>query len=148
MNELEAEFVLDSRLENDSIFLGEMPLCRLLLINDSQFPWFVLVPRRADTYEMYHLSLADRAQMMVESCDLSAALADGYSATKMNVAALGNVVKQLHVHHIVRYESDVAWPAPVWGRQSMIAYEKDEIEEIRAKVNALLEASLSFTPVV
>jgi len=148
MNELEAEFVLDSQLEKDSIFLGEMSLCRLLLINDRQFPWFVLVPRRADTYEMYHLSLADRAQMMVESCDLSAALADGFGAAKMNVAALGNVVKQLHVHHIVRYENDVAWPAPVWGRQSMIAYEKDEIEQIRVKVNALLEANLSFTPVV
>lgn len=148
MDELEIEFVLDSQLANDSIFLGEMPLCRLLLINDKQFPWFVLVPRRVDTYEMYHLSLEDRAQMMIESCDLSAALADGFSATKMNVAALGNVVKQLHVHHIVRYESDIAWPAPVWGRQSLVPYQESEIEQIRAKVNALLEANLSFTPVV
>jgi len=148
MDELEVEFVLDPQLENDSIFLGEMPLCRLLLINDKQFPWFVLVPRRAETYEMYHLSLEDRAQMMVESCDLSAALADGFNASKMNVAALGNVVKQLHVHHIVRYESDMAWPGPVWGRQSMVPYSSSEIAEIRVKVTALLEANLSFVAMV
>ncbi|NQZ30393.1 MAG: HIT domain-containing protein [Oceanospirillaceae bacterium] len=148
MDELEIEFVLDTQLERDSIFLGELPLCRLLLINDKQFPWFVLVPRRAETYELYHLSLQDRVQMMDESCDLSAALADGFNATKMNVAALGNVVKQLHVHHIVRYDTDVAWPAPVWGKQSLQPYTEGEIESIRVKVNALLEAKLSFTPVV
>ncbi len=148
MDRLEMDFVLDPQLENDCIFLGEMPLCRLLLMNDQQFPWFVLVPRRAAVSELYHLSLADRALMMAESCDLSAALADGFSATKMNVAALGNMVKQLHIHHIVRYDSDVAWPAPVWGKQSFKPYSTQEIAEIRQKVTALLEAKVSFVPVV
>ncbi|MEH6444977.1 MAG: HIT domain-containing protein [Oceanospirillaceae bacterium] len=147
MNELELGFELDAQLANDSIFLGEMPLCRLLLINDRQFPWFVLVPRRENVSEMYHLSLEDRAQMMVESCDLSAALADGFNATKMNVAALGNVVKQLHVHHVVRYEADIAWPAPIWGKQSAIAYESSEIVAIRERVALLLEAKLGFVPI-
>lgn len=142
------DFVLDPQLENDCIFLGEMPLCRLLLMNDQQFPWFVLVPRRAAVSELYHLSLADRELMMAESCDLSAALADGFSATKMNVAALGNMVKQLHIHHIVRYDSDVAWPAPVWGKQSFKPYSAQEIAAIRQKVTALLEAKVSFVAVV
>ena len=144
MDRLEMEFVLDPQLENDCIFLGELPLCRLLLINDKQFPWFVLVPRRADISELYHLSLEDRQVMMAESCDLSAALADGFNAKKMNVASLGNMVKQLHIHHIVRYDTDVAWPAPVWGKQSFLPYEEDEIAEIRQKVTALLEAKLRF----
>ncbi|NRA19935.1 MAG: HIT domain-containing protein [Oceanospirillaceae bacterium] len=148
MDELEIEFVVDAQLARDSIFLGDMPLCRLLLINDQQFPWFVLVPRRAEVFELYHLSLEDRAVMMAESCDLSAALADGYNATKMNVAALGNVVKQLHIHHIVRYDTDMAWPAPVWGRQSLLPYSASEIVAVRAKVAALLEGTLSFVPMV
>ena len=148
MDELEIEFVVDAQLARDSIFLGDMPLCRLLLINDQQFPWFVLVPRRAEVFELYHLSLQDSAVMMAESCDLSAALADGYNATKMNVAALGNVVKQLHIHHIVRNDTDMAWPAPVWGRQSLVPYSEAEIVAVRAKVAALLEGTLSFVPMV
>jgi diadenosine tetraphosphate (Ap4A) HIT family hydrolase len=148
MDRLEMDFVLDPQLENDCIFLGEMPLCRLLLINDKQFPWFVLVPRRAAIFELYHLSLEDRQIMMAESCDLSAALADGFNATKMNVASLGNMVKQLHIHHIVRFDTDVAWPAPVWGKQSFKPYNPKEIKAIRQKVTALLEAKLGFIAVV
>ena len=148
MDELEMDFVLDAQLQNDCVFLGEMPLCRLLLMNDKQFPWFILVPRRVDVSELYHLSLKDRQLLMSESRDLSAALADGFNASKMNVASLGNMVKQLHIHHIVRYETDVAWPAPVWGKQSCKPYSEDEIESIRQKVTALLEAHLSFKPVV
>ena len=148
MDDFEMEFVLDAQLQNDCVFLGEMPLCRLLLVNDKQYPWFILVPRRAEVSELYHLSIQDRQLMMAESCDLSAALADGFNATKMNVASLGNMVKQLHVHHIVRYETDIAWPAPVWGKQSSKSYTDEEIELIRKKVTALLEAQLSFKPVV
>ncbi|EPJ50874.1 MAG: hypothetical protein OFPI_18780 [Osedax symbiont Rs2] len=148
MDDFEMEFVLDAQLQKDCVFLGEMPLCRLLLVNDKQYPWFILVPRRAEISELYHLSIQDRQLMMAESCDLSAALADGFNATKMNVASLGNMVKQLHVHHIVRYETDIAWPAPVWGKQSSKPYTDQEIELIRQKVTALLEAQLSFKPVV
>ncbi|MFT5707947.1 MAG: diadenosine tetraphosphate (Ap4A) HIT family hydrolase, partial [Oceanospirillaceae bacterium] len=88
-----------------------------------------------------------RAQMMVESCDLSAALADGFNATKMNVAALGNMVKQLHVHHVVRYEADIAWPAPIWGKQPAVPYDPSEIVAIRERVALLLEAKLGFVPI-
>jgi diadenosine tetraphosphate (Ap4A) HIT family hydrolase len=148
MDKLEMAFVLNAQLEKDCIFLGELPLCRLLLINDKQFPWFILVPRRADVSELYHLSLEDRDAMMAESCDLSAALADGYSATKMNVASLGNMVKQLHVHHIVRFDTDIAWPGPVWGKHAFVAYTEQEIAEIRKKIIGLLEAKVKFEPVV
>lgn len=146
MNELEVGFVLDPQLEKDCIYLGDLPLCRVFLMNDHQFPWFILVPRRAEVSELYHLSLTDRNQMMVESCDLSAALADGYQADKMNVANLGNMVKQLHVHHIVRYEEDVAWPGPIWGKCAPIPYNKDEIENIQKKISSLLEGELQYQP--
>ncbi|MGB1238780.1 MAG: HIT family protein [Pseudomonadales bacterium] len=148
MDQLEYEFVLDQQLEKDCVFLGDLPLCRVLLMNDSQFPWLILVPRRADVSELYHLSLEDRQQMMVESCDLSAALADGFNADKMNVANLGNMVKQLHVHHIVRYTSDVAWPAPVWGKQNSVPYSAQQIAEIKQKVASLLEEEMRFKPVI
>lgn len=146
MDALELDFVLDPQLARDSIYLGDLHLSRLLLINDKQYPWFVLVPRRADVFEIYHLSLQDRQQLMIESCDLSAALADGYNAEKMNVAALGNVVKQLHMHHVVRFSDDPAWPAPVWGVHSLKPYTEQEIEQVKTKVNMLLEAKLAFTP--
>lgn len=146
MNKLEIGFALDPQLIKDSILLGELPLCRLLLINDSQFPWFVLVPRRPNIFELYHLSEDDRAIMMAESCGLSVALADGFSATKMNVAALGNMVKQLHVHHIVRFTDDIAWPAPIWGKHAPIAYSDSQIVDMRCKVEALLKTKVSFTP--
>ncbi|MEM5528507.1 HIT domain-containing protein [Gammaproteobacteria bacterium AS21] len=142
MNKLEVGFELDRQLAADSIVLGDFPLCQLLLINDRQYPWFVLVPRRAGISELYHLSDSDRVQMMVESCDLSAALADGYAASKMNVAAIGNVVNQLHVHHVVRFESDASWPAPIWGKFPAKAYTSVEIEAIDKKVKSLLETTL------
>ncbi len=148
MDELELEFQLDKQLAADSVFLGDLPLSRLLLINDKQYPWFVLVPRRENVSEIYHLSLQDREQLMVESCDLSAALADGFNAHKMNVAALGNVVKQLHLHHVVRFVGDAAWPAPVWGVHSLKPYADQEIEQIRAKIKMLLATKIAFEPVV
>ena len=110
------EFELHPRLAADSFVLGDFPLCRLLLMNDAQYPWFILVPRRAGAREVYLLDSADQRALWEESAQLSRAIMRAFAGEKLNVAALGNVVPQLHVHHIVRHKGDPAWPAPVFGR--------------------------------
>ncbi len=109
-------FTLHPQLQADCIPLGHFPLCQLLLLNDANYPWFILVPEREDIREIYQLSADDQLQLLRESSQLAQQLADRFKADKMNIAALGNVVPQLHLHHIVRYRHDPAWPAPVWGK--------------------------------
>lgn len=121
-------FKLHARLAEDTLPLGDFPLCRLLLMNDAQYPWFVLVPRRDGIREIYELSEADQRQLLKESGQLSRAMMEAFKGEKLNVAALGNVVPQLHLHHIVRYANDAAWPAPVWGRHPARPYTKAEVQ--------------------
>ena len=109
-------FALHPQLQADCIPLGRFPLCQLLLLNDANYPWFILVPEREDIREIYQLSADDQLQLLRESSQLAQQLADRFKADKMNIAALGNVVPQLHLHHIVRYRHDPAWPAPIWGK--------------------------------
>lgn len=116
-------FDLHPRLRADTFVLGDLPLSRLLLMDDTQYPWCILVPRRAAIHEIYELDDVDRTQLLAESCMLGEALMKAFHGDKLNVAALGNVVPQLHVHHIVRFEDDAAWPAPVWGRHSVKPYD-------------------------
>ncbi|MCP8686939.1 HIT domain-containing protein [Marinobacterium sedimentorum] len=146
MDELELEFELHPQLAQDCIPLGDFALCRLLLINDANYPWFVLVPRRADVSEIYHLSSDDQLQLMRESCFLAENLADAFAARKMNVASLGNMVPQLHLHHIVRFEKDPAWPGPVWGKLPARSYTAEQVGDIRTKVQALMSGELDFVP--
>lgn len=115
-------FQLHKRLQHDSIMIGRFDLCQLLLMNDSQYPWFILVPEVADICEIYQLSKSQRGQLGEESSELTNILADCYKAEKMNIAAIGNIVPQLHIHHIVRYQNDIAWPAPVWGKFPTVPY--------------------------
>ena len=122
---------IHSQLAADCVLLGRLPLCHLLLMNDRQYPWFILVPARADIREIYQLDIDDRRQLMDESCGLSEFLMEVYAGDKLNVAALGNQVPQLHLHHIVRYATDAAWPAPIWGKHAPKAYRPAAIEEIR-----------------
>jgi len=144
MDELELDFKLDTRLNNDCITLGDFPLCRLLLMNDSQYPWLILVPRRTGATEIYHLSKEDQQQLMIESSEISETLADSFGARKMNMGMLGNIVSQLHVHHIVRQESDPAWPGPVWGKVPAIPYTSDALETICQKVKSMLTGEVAF----
>lgn len=108
-------FTLDSRLQQDCLLVGDFPLCRLLLMNDASYPWFILVPRREEVSEIFQLDGADQRQLWQETSLLAETLKDTFAADKMNVATLGNVVSQLHMHVIVRRRDDAAWPAPVWG---------------------------------
>ena len=116
-------FELHPRLAADTWRLADWPLSCLLAMNDAQFPWCILVPRRANLREIYELDDADRAQLMRESMDLGRAMMQAFGGYKLNLGALGNVVPQLHLHHIVRLQTDIAWPAPVWGRQAALPYD-------------------------
>lgn len=137
-------FVLHPQLAADTIDIGRFELSQLLLMNDSQFPWFILVPRREGVTELFQLDQADREQFMKESCWLSEALKDGFSAHKINVAALGNMVSQLHIHHIARYREDAAWPGPVWGKLPAVAYTETQLMECVARLQAVLTSNLTY----
>lgn len=123
------KFQLHKDLERDCIPLGRLQLCRLLLMNNKRYPWFILVPEAPDITEIYQLSKAQQIRLIEESCYLAGQLNIIYKADKMNIAAIGNVVPQLHLHHIVRYRTDGAWPAPVWGKLPAIPYSESEIAE-------------------
>ena len=132
--------MLHRQLANDCIVLEDLPLSRLLLCNDSAFPWFILVPRVSDVQDIYQLPWQDQQQLLNESSLLSELLMHEYSGDKMNIAALGNVVPQLHLHHIVRFKNDPCWPKPIWGQQALSPYEAGEIDIIKSRLKAKLSA--------
>ena len=140
-------FVLDSRLAQDTVAIGDFPLCRLLLSNDSNYPWFILVPRRPDISEVFQLVTADQLQLWQETTSLSRLLKDSFNADKLNIAALGNVVSQLHMHVIVRYREDAAWPAPVWGKHPAQPYTFEQLLAIRDRMRGLLVDDFQFEEV-
>ncbi len=129
---------LHPRLAADCTELGRFPLCRLLLMNDANYPWFILVPDRDEISEIHQLDPADRQQLMNESCALAERLLECFCGDKMNVAALGNVVPQLHVHHVVRHRGDPAWPAPVWGAVPAKPYGEEALRHLRRKLATAL----------
>lgn len=137
-------FTLDPILQRDTLVLGEFPLSLLLLMNDRNFPWFILVPRRPDISEIYQLAPGDQRQLLEESSHLAQQLATTLKADKMNIAAIGNVVRQLHLHHIARYRHDPVWPAPIWGKIDPVPYTQKEIADLKAKIVPNL--ALGFTP--
>ena len=130
-------FTLHPQLDQDCEIIGDYPLSRLLLLNDRQYPWVILVPRRENISEIYQLSESDQLQLQKESSNVLAAMAKHFSADKMNVAALGNVVPQLHIHHIARFKDDPAWPKPVWGVVPAKAYTKTEIDRLQKDLHQL-----------
>ena len=131
-------FQLHPQLAEDCILLGDFPLTRVLLNKDANYPWFILVPKREEIREIYQLSEADQQQLLWESSYFSRQIHDLFQADKLNVAALGNMVPQLHVHHIVRYKKDVAWPAPVWGHVAGLEYDADRLDEVCEGVRDIL----------
>jgi len=126
----EAEFSLDSRLAADCFLVTDMALSRVLLMNDSRYPWLILVPRRANIREIHHLTPENQTSLFEEMMRVSELLQTEFLPTKMNVGALGNIVSQLHVHIIARNEGDPAWPGPVWGHSTASAYPDDRSEKL------------------
>ncbi len=137
-------FQLHERLARDTVPLGDFPLSRLLLMNDSRYPWCILVPRRPAISEIHHLETAAQMRLQAESCFLSRQMACCFSAHKMNIAALGNQVPQLHLHHIARQREDAAWPHPVWGRLPPLPYAADELAALKARLLPLLAEDETF----
>ncbi len=125
---------LHPQLEKDCIVLGEFTLCSLLLLDDANYPWFILLPNREDITEIYQLAAPDQQQLLAESMFFCRCLDEVFHPDKLNIAALGNVVPQLHVHHIARFVSDPCWPAPVWGAISAIPYQKKQLEDIKKQL--------------
>ena len=138
------KFELDERLQNDSHFVCKLLLSQVRLINDCQFIWCILVPEINNVTEIIDLDELQQRQMWSESALLSKALKQGFTPDKLNVAAIGNVVSQLHVHHICRFKTDVAWPAPVWGRQAMVNYQESERLVLIEKIHDLLKEHGTF----
>jgi diadenosine tetraphosphate (Ap4A) HIT family hydrolase len=108
-------FKLDERLGNDSAMITTIGLCQLRLMNDSRWPWLILVPQRPGISELFDLTPLDQAVLTFETNLVAEALKKATRSVKINVAAIGNIVRQLHVHVIARYEGDANWPGPVWG---------------------------------
>lgn len=132
-------FRLAAELERDSIYLDDWPLCRLLLANDARYPWVILVPRRSEIRELYELEAADQQQLWRESTWLGRGLMGVFAGDKLNVAALGNQVPQLHLHHVVRFFGDPAWPAPVWGKGAASPYSRDRLREVGDLLRPIIE---------
>ncbi len=121
-------FEMDYRLENDCVFIGTLSLCRIMLMKDANYPWVILVPQRADISEVFQLDPDDQEQLIWESSFVAERLLKTFDGDKMNIAALGNVVPQLHIHHVVRSRNDAAWPNPVWGAVPAKAYIVSELD--------------------
>jgi len=137
------QFELHPQLAKDCVELAELPLCKLLLCNDSTYPWFILVPRVKDIQDIYQLDWQDQQQLLNESSMLSELLMQEFKGDKMNVAALGNVVPQLHFHHIVRFKEDAAWPKPVWGQLPITPYSDQALKEVKERMQGKISAILS-----
>ncbi|MCB2113265.1 MAG: HIT domain-containing protein [Parvularculaceae bacterium] len=130
-------FTLDEQLANDTTPVGDLPLSTVLLMNDSRFAWAILVPRREGLVELHDMSETDRNRLISESVEVSCALQKLTAASKMNIATLGNLVRQLHVHVIARKSDDEAWPRPVWGVGTPAPYARGQA---RACADALKAA--------
>ena|SRR5579872_123717 len=123
-----SHWTLHPQLEHDTTAIGDLPLSRLLLSNDANYPWLVLVPRRLGASEIIDLDATDQAQLLIEVAQASRVLKEITACHKLNIAAIGNMVPQLHVHVVARRRDDPAWPKPVWGALPPRSYDSAERE--------------------
>ncbi|MHA6203067.1 HIT domain-containing protein [Dyella soli] len=130
----ETGFVLDPRLQADTRPVASLALCEVLLMNDTRFPWLVLVPRRQGAVEICDLPASGQALLWDEASQASRALRAVAPFDKLNLGALGNIVRQLHVHVVGRREGDDAWPGPVWGSGPARPYGEDALEPLLARL--------------
>ena len=127
-------WALHPQLERDTANLGDLPLCRVLVIQDANYPWLLLVPRRPDMVDIIDLDEVEQAQLMTETTRVARALREITKCDKLNIAALGNVVPQLHVHIIARRKTDAAWPRPVWGAVQPVDHDPEELKAFMAAI--------------
>jgi diadenosine tetraphosphate (Ap4A) HIT family hydrolase len=131
-------FALDDRLARDALVIGDLTLCRVLLMNDARWPWLILVPRREGLAELIDLELADQTQLMDDAGRAARFLKSHAKADKINVGALGNIVRQLHMHIVARRIDDLAWPGPVWGYGSATPYDAAKARALIARAQTAL----------
>ena len=124
------QFVLDARLESDSIVVCTLDLCTVRLMKNATYPWLLLIPQKADLVELIDLERPERIELMDEIALASRALKSATGCYKLNVAALGNQVSQLHIHVIARIRDDPAWPGPIWGKESPVAWDTERLENL------------------
>jgi diadenosine tetraphosphate (Ap4A) HIT family hydrolase len=124
----DSNWSLHEQLKKDTIDIGDLPLCRVLVIKDANYPWLLLVPRRDKIVEIIDLAEVEQAQLMTEISRVARALKEITKCDKLNIAALGNMVPQLHVHVIARRTGDAAWPRPVWGAVSPLPHDAEEVQ--------------------
>jgi diadenosine tetraphosphate (Ap4A) HIT family hydrolase len=124
-----SRFVLHPQLKKDTIFLGSLELSEILLMNDSRYPWIILVPRIENAVDMTNLSETERKVFVEEINVVADAIKKQYQPDRINIAMLGNVVPQLHCHIIARFETDFAWSKPVWGTGDAVHYTKEQQEK-------------------
>ena len=132
--EPQPEFTLHPQIIQDTLDIGDMPLSRLRLMNDATYPWLILVPRRADIVEIIDLVPDERVQLMSEISQVSQLLKAETKCDKLNIAALGNMVRQLHIHVIARFGTDMAWPRPVWGQNQAVSYSEKQSSELISRL--------------
>ena len=131
-------FALDSRLANDTVAVRDLDLCTVRLMNDARFPWLILVPMIPDAVELVDLGTSERQALVAETDRAAVALRDLTACDKLNVAAIGNIVRQLHVHVVARFATDAAWPGPVWGHGPSRGYDPSVRQAFVADLSAAL----------
>jgi len=138
------EFTLHPQLQKDTDLIGEFPLCLALLHKDNAVPWVILVPKKAQLKELHHLPMEQQQQFLLESQAVSRVLENCFAPDKLNLGALGNMVPQLHIHHIARFKDDIAWPGPVWGNTQGEWREEQEQQALLTTIQQALTQEPSF----
>lgn len=133
----DADFELDPRLRDDTQHVAALPLCEVLLMKDARFPWLILVPRVAGCAEILDLPDGARTLLWQEINQTAAALCEVAPCDKLNIGALGNIVRQLHVHIVARKTGDAAWPGPVWGQGRAEPYQDDALSVLMQKLQSM-----------
>ncbi|WP_159738780.1 HIT family protein [Vibrio atypicus] len=137
-------FELHPQLAKDTTIIGHFPLCIALLHRDNAVPWVILVPKRDNLKELHHLPMQEQQQFLLESQAVSQALEATFQPDKLNLGALGNMVPQLHIHHIARFKDDVAWPGPVWGNTQGAFRTEEEQAALQTRIGNVLSLSSLF----
>ncbi|MGD8589086.1 MAG: HIT family protein [Chromatiales bacterium] len=135
------QYQLHPRLAEDTVAVDNLELCEVRLLNDSRFPWLILIPRKAGISEVYQLDRADQKQLILESSLVSEILKEVVSADKINVGALGNLVPQLHWHVVARSKSDACWPGPAWGCGKSVAYQNKTMQQLVVRLGGAIRNS-------